>query len=310
VLVSFRGEPAATAKALWAGRHQHRRAHHHGDGGGLSYLAHVRRPVLGPVDAEGGDEDLVEAATYGDGMAKYDGLRDFLQKATADHVTYSFTEVGDTVGGLPPSASDHREWWANSSSPQARAWLGAGFRVEMVNVASGVVRFVRTSPVHSQARAQEARSAIPAPITPQVASMPQEFDLGVRGSWHDVGDIGIVDGALSFPTVPAAPAVYRFLFRTTHDVESIYVGESVDVRRRMRNYRRPSPRQQTSTRLHHLLRTRLELGDTVTLGLLADILVQGERRVPVDLASKAIRVLIEHAALVALADAGYEVHNL
>lgn len=131
----------------------------------------------------------------------------------------------------------------------------------------------------------------------------------MRGSWRVAGAV-VAGDDLTFPTVPPAPGIYRFVFTTADGVGSVYVGESVDVRRRMRNYRKPSPRQQTSTRIHHLLRARLASGDGVTLDLLTDTEVKSDQQVPVDLTSKAVRVLVEHAALVALAAAGYEVHNL
>jgi hypothetical protein len=40
----------------------------------------------------------------------------------------SYDEVESIVGDLPPSAHDHRAWWANDSKVQARAWQAAGWQ--------------------------------------------------------------------------------------------------------------------------------------------------------------------------------------
>lgn len=46
-------------------------------------------------------------------------------------VELAFDEISELVGGLPLSAG-RREWWANGSHSQARAWRAAGFRVDHV----------------------------------------------------------------------------------------------------------------------------------------------------------------------------------
>jgi hypothetical protein len=79
-------------------------------------------------------------------MAKYDALRRFLAARTEAVVRVSFDELDAIVGGLPRSARTYREWWDNGSTavhPQARAWVGAGFMVEAVDIELGVVRFAR-----------------------------------------------------------------------------------------------------------------------------------------------------------------------
>ena len=64
-------------------------------------------------------------------MGKYDPLREFLRSLEQDEITLSFTEIEDIIAApLPPSARRHRAWWTNNDSmPQARAWLGAGWKV-------------------------------------------------------------------------------------------------------------------------------------------------------------------------------------
>ena len=76
-------------------------------------------------------------------MSKYDGLRDALLR-TSGTVTLSSRRMGRLVGGLPRSAYAYREWWSNEHAGQhvqAHAWLAAGRRVEMVDLASQRVRF-------------------------------------------------------------------------------------------------------------------------------------------------------------------------
>ena len=52
-----------------------------------------------------------------------------------------FDHIADLVGGLPPSASALRTWWANNSQVQALAWREAGFHVETVSLDRRRVRF-------------------------------------------------------------------------------------------------------------------------------------------------------------------------
>lgn len=80
-------------------------------------------------------------------MAKYDALRDHLAAvpATTRVITMSFSEVDRVVGGLPPSARRLRQWWANDSKIEARAWRAAGWHVdaEGVDFNAETVRFAR-----------------------------------------------------------------------------------------------------------------------------------------------------------------------
>jgi hypothetical protein len=72
---------------------------------------------------------------------KYDPLRKFLL-ARGGTVELSFGDIDDLVGGLPPSARNDRPWWANTAGrPQAKAWLGAEKKVDMVDFLSEMVRF-------------------------------------------------------------------------------------------------------------------------------------------------------------------------
>ncbi|MFN0194671.1 MAG: hypothetical protein ACKVP5_22295 [Aestuariivirga sp.] len=70
---------------------------------------------------------------------------------TRGDITLRFQEIEPIVGArLPPSAYNHREWWSNQSDvsnrPQARSWIDAGFKVDMVqqHPRDGVVRFVKS----------------------------------------------------------------------------------------------------------------------------------------------------------------------
>lgn len=80
-------------------------------------------------------------------MAKYDALAVALKQTQATSRTLTFDELDALVpGGLPPSARQYREWWANavSADGQAASWLGAGWRVETVNLPVQVT-FVKQS---------------------------------------------------------------------------------------------------------------------------------------------------------------------
>ena len=77
---------------------------------------------------------------------KYGALTALLGKNHADCVTLRFAEVAECVGGLPKSAQEYREWWANhAANPQARGWLDAGFMVETLDTSGQCVTFVRVT---------------------------------------------------------------------------------------------------------------------------------------------------------------------
>jgi hypothetical protein len=80
-------------------------------------------------------------------MSKYDSLKGVLLRTNGTGVTLTFTEIERALGfRLPISARKYRPWWANQSDGahvQAQAWMGAGWRVWSVDLASETVRFDR-----------------------------------------------------------------------------------------------------------------------------------------------------------------------
>ena len=82
---------------------------------------------------------------------KYAPLYDWLKGrgAAVQVIALAFTEIDRLLGGsLPRSARIRRGWWANSAtgrSPQAAAWLQAGWRVVRVEREGGWVRFERAA---------------------------------------------------------------------------------------------------------------------------------------------------------------------
>ena len=79
-------------------------------------------------------------------MAKYDPLRNHLREVGGDVVEVTFEDLAELVSGLPPSALEHRAWWANGSTVRAQSWRAAGFYVSQISRDSGRVRFERGEP--------------------------------------------------------------------------------------------------------------------------------------------------------------------
>jgi hypothetical protein len=84
--------------------------------------------------------------------ANYQPLQDYLQaRAHADReISLSLDQIESIIGDpLPKSAYNYRQWWENQSDvstrPQAKAWAGAGYKVESVQGTSTItaVRFIR-----------------------------------------------------------------------------------------------------------------------------------------------------------------------
>jgi hypothetical protein len=76
---------------------------------------------------------------------KYEPLRNYLAQAAAhdrSSVNLEFSQVSDLVGGLPPTAYERHQWWANDSKVQAQARRAAGWHVDTVAFDRRRVRFL------------------------------------------------------------------------------------------------------------------------------------------------------------------------
>lgn len=78
-------------------------------------------------------------------MRKYNSLSNHLVKQHEVAMSLTFQQVEQILGfPLPPSAYNHRAWWANSlSHPQASSWLNVGWKVDNVSIEKTTVCFVR-----------------------------------------------------------------------------------------------------------------------------------------------------------------------
>jgi len=77
-------------------------------------------------------------------VGKYTPLFNYLQRAPEAELTLSFDEIEVLLGAkLPASARAHRGWWSNrsSGSPQAAAWMDAGYHVDDLDLDAEHVTF-------------------------------------------------------------------------------------------------------------------------------------------------------------------------
>jgi len=67
---------------------------------------------------------------------KYYPLHEYLRPLPQDApIKLTFDEIEAIIGAaLPPSARGSRAWWANSATPQGRAWQDAGWLVDAVDI--------------------------------------------------------------------------------------------------------------------------------------------------------------------------------
>jgi hypothetical protein len=155
-----------------------------------------------------------------------------------------------------------------------------------------------------------AGPSFPLPTTIQARPHDSVHQITATTSffWRAGGELGIDDaGVPIFPTYPASPGIYRLRFTAQREV---YVGETENLRRRFRNYRRPGATQYTSLwvrdRLVQALRDRelvlIEFSSSVSLEL------QGATG-DADLSRKNIRLLMESIAILCEQREGWVVLN-
>jgi len=134
--------------------------------------------------------------------------------------------------------------------------------------------------------------AIPPGVTTQ-AVVPTR--LSVEFHWQSVGDITVQSSTLCFPRLPECAGLYRIRLPVSR---SVYVGETVNLRRRMRNYRTPGASQKTSIWVNSLLLERLNQDEPVMLETCTNAMTTIDTNPQnADLTSKTVRVMIEHAAI-------------
>ena len=135
--------------------------------------------------------------------------------------------------------------------------------------------------------------------------------IAVEYQWRSFGQVQVdVDGRLLFPTAPRQPGLYRFQLRGGASARH-YVGETDNLRRRLQHYRTPGPTQQTNIRMNKEFLDHLTTGRIIEVEIVIDgvDIVAGNEPISVDLANKAVRRLLEHAALVDEAAAGVQLLN-
>lgn len=238
-----------------------------------------------------------------------------------DAVQLSFAELDTLVCGLPASARNYREWWANSGQPHSWSWRDAGWRVAKVDQVKGFVRFERSAQAGARPTAGSPKGA-PAPRTTKVVidagSLPvlERSETRVEFEWRDAGLIALdAKGAVLFPRLPPASGIYRMTFTGAPSQKRprVYVGESDDLRRRAAHYRNPGPTQDTNIRLNAALKAHVAAGRTVRLAIATSARVSNGTpgSSALDLSRKASRLLVENAVLVATQLAGnVEIENL
>jgi hypothetical protein len=232
-------------------------------------------------------------------------------------VELRFDEVAELVGGLPESAGI-RQWWANGSQVQALAWRAAGFHVDQVYLDRRLVRFVRGQRGGSH---QDRGTVAPGKTEPAstVAGVPLTggvVDVRVRLEWLGHGAVVLdTSGKLSFPTMPRSAGLYRLTLTggaaTVRPL--VYIGETDNLYRRLAgNYRNPGPTQQTSLRISTSLTRHLAGDGTVAVAAATRASVWFDSaEQPLDLSSKAGRLLAESAAIIlARTTANAEILNL
>ena len=123
--------------------------------------------------------------------------------------------------------------------------------------------------------------------------------------WRAIGEVRPDGDGLQFPAAPRRPGLYRFRLVGKGSARH-YVGETDQLQRRFQHYRTPGRSQQTNIRMNAEFRDHLATGGRIEIDIVTEeiaVVASGES-INVDLAGKAMRCLLEHAALVDEASGG------
>lgn len=243
-------------------------------------------------------------------MAKYHRLTSYLEGLTTTSRRVGFAEIENILKfSLPKSARRYTAWWANNliKGRQSIAWLSAGWETEDLDLGGEAVTFRRADTIKvKKALIHASAQPTPAPKTDLDFDQLQDAVNGsiaiqVAMQWKQLGIVTLDKiGKLSFPAAPTVAALYRIRLMNTKGTRH-YIGEAVNLRRRFGNYRNPGPTQATSLRINALLREHIKAGGRVVTDLIASgiRLSVGSKSLKVNLSEKAVRRLLEQAAVIA-----------
>jgi hypothetical protein len=109
-------------------------------------------------------------------VSKWTGFESHLKfrAAFTDNVKLSFARIDGLIGAnLPMAAYKDPAWWSNaSSSLHAKAWLGAGWEVQEVNLKEGYVTFKKVRTVAFK-KSTRKKLEITQPFTPVPVHRPR-----------------------------------------------------------------------------------------------------------------------------------------
>lgn len=127
----------------------------------------------------------------------------------------------------------------------------------------------------------------------------EPVDVRVAFEWVRAGPMTLdADGLPVFPPLPRLPGLYRYDFGLDDaGLRTLYIGESVELARRARNYRNAKTdrsRQRTSRRIHKEIVQHLQADGSIEFAIATRMTVNGEGP---DLRLKSARRLAENAAV-------------
>lgn len=249
---------------------------------------------------------------------KYEPLGRFLDQQTDFEVAVSFDEIARVLSSdLPGSARNHDAWWSNSPviGRHNEVWLSRGWETSDLNRKAGTVKFVRSSSPRQTTRREPARrqrSTVAQTSTPLVpAPVAASNQVSLSFEWMTLGEVALDEnGGLQFPSAPTDAGLYRIRINLV-GLSRFYVGESQSLRGRFSNYRSGSKGQQTSHRIHMLLKEALIGGARIEVDIVTNDVELQINGVPIsaDLNDRATRRMIEHAAIVATGGTDVELAN-
>ena len=229
-------------------------------------------------------------------MAKYHRLHEHLLTLKGDIWHARFDQIERILGfSLPQSARKYNEWWANQDRGQCRSWVDAGWITGDLNLTKEAVVFQR----NGKKRAISHGGAATKKEILHDWDKQEEIGCYVEFTFDICGTISLDnEGRLKFPSVESVPGIYRIRIKM-RGKESVYIGESDNLKRRFRNYRNPGSTQQTSLRIGGLLTKALEAGAQISISYASKeaFMRKGNKKVSLDFSSKVVRCLLENVAI-------------